>query len=188
MASIRQAAANQPSLESLAAEVSLLKRQIASLSSPSRASAVKSQSLQEHIYPLEQADIALREVGEALRAYSLGGAPLSPAMVTSLLEKLATGRTHLGRRMQFYEICDCETSEVAERYVTLLERQTMSPEMDAFVNQARKELALERKEDLFRTKLQALERFLAETVQELPDLSASEFGVEESVKLEESDI
>jgi hypothetical protein len=90
--------------------------------------------------------------------------------------------------MQFYEICDCETREVAVRYVTLLERQTMSPEMDAFVNQARKELALERNEVLSRTKLQALERFLAETVQELPDLSASEFAVEESVKLEESDI
>jgi hypothetical protein len=66
MASFRQPAANQSSLESLAVEVSLLKRQVASLSVPSRASAVKSQSLQRHIYPLEQADIALREVGEAV--------------------------------------------------------------------------------------------------------------------------
>jgi hypothetical protein len=142
--------------------------------------------LQAHIYPLEQADIALREVGEALRAYSLGGAPLSPAMVTSLLEKLATGRTHLGRRMQFYEICDRKTCEVAELYVTLLERQTMSSEMKAFVNQARKEVALERKEVLAYTKLQALERCLAERWQELPDLSAS--GVEDCVESEESDV
>jgi hypothetical protein len=186
MASFQQPPANQSSLESLAAEVSFLKRQVASLSVPSRASAVKSQSLQEHIYPLEQADIALREVGEALRAYSLGGAPLSPAMVTSLLEKLAAARTHLERRMQFYEICVRETREVAERYVTLLERQTMSTEMEAFVNQACKELALERKEVSSQTKLQALERFLAERLQELPNLSA--FGVEDCAELEESDV
>jgi hypothetical protein len=136
--------------------------------------------------PSRRAVLTRPTVTEALRDDSLGGAPLSPAMVTSLLEKLATDRMHLGRRMLFYEICNRETREVAERYVTLLERQAMSSEMDAFVNQARKELALERQEVSSQTKMQAFERFLAERLQELPDLSAS--GVEDFVESEESDV